>query len=78
MIQDFTIKVDKESRGRMNDLSKELGKIGVKVREQLKAIGVINASMDEVLQKEVEAVDGVSQVRRSKTYEVSPPESPVQ
>lgn len=74
----YTIKIDKASRERMGELEKSLKSLGVKVEKSLKAIGVISGNMEDALQEKVRELRGVVEVRKSKSFSISPPDSRTQ
>jgi hypothetical protein len=73
MKRQFTIKIQKEARSRIDEVAKSIAKIGAKVDKTMSKIGVISATMDETLECEVRAVKDVQMIRPSKMYSVAPP-----
>jgi hypothetical protein len=52
-------------------------KAGLKVEQQLAQIGVISGSIDAKKLADLNQVEGVAAVERSRTYQIAPPDSEI-
>ena len=75
MKKQFTIKIDRAARGRIEEVANKITRIGAKIDKKMAKIGVISATMEENLEPKVRVVDDVQMVRLAKTYSVAPPDA---
>jgi hypothetical protein len=75
---DVIVSVDE---GRLNDFSKivkAMRSAGLKVDEEMAAVGVVAGSVESKALPKLRQVDGVVQVEQSRSYNLAPPHSDVQ
>jgi hypothetical protein len=75
---DVVVSVDE---GRLDDFSKIVKAMrgaGLKVGEEMAAIGVVAGSVEAKALPKLRQVDGVAQVEPSRSYGIAPPHSEVQ
>ena len=75
---DVIVSVDES---RLNDFSKIVKAMrgaGLKVGEEMEAVGVVAGSVDSEALSKLRQVDGVAQVEQSRSYKLAPPDSDVQ
>ena len=75
---DVVVSVDES---RLNDFSKIVKAMrgaGLKVGEEMAAIGVVAGSVEAKALPKLRQVDGVAQVEPSRSYGIAPPHSEVQ
>ena len=64
--------------GRFPDVVRRMERAGLKVEQQLEAIGVVSGSIDPARLPDLEQVQGVLAVERTRDVRIAPPESDVQ
>jgi hypothetical protein len=67
--------------GRLNEFSKivkAMRSAGLKVDEEMAAVGVVAGSVESNALPKLRQVDGVAQVEQSRSYNLAPPHSDVQ
>jgi uncharacterized protein involved in exopolysaccharide biosynthesis len=52
-------------------------KAGLKVEQQLAQIGIVSGSIDAKQLADLNQVEGVAAVERSRTYQIAPPDSEI-
>ena len=75
---DVIVSVDE---GRLDDFAKIVKAMrgaGLKVGEEMAAVGVVAGSVEAKALPKLRQVDGVSQVEQSRSYNIAPPHSDVQ
>lgn len=53
-------------------------KVGLKVTQQLKTVGIVNGLIEQEKINALEKVEGVDHVERARSFSLPPPESDVQ
>jgi hypothetical protein len=67
--------------GRLDDFSKIVKAMrgaGLRVEEEMAAVGVVAGSVESKALPKLRRVDGVAQVEQSRSYDLAPPHSDVQ
>jgi hypothetical protein len=77
-VAEVTISVDEDHVGTLDAVAERLRAVGLSVDELLVEIGIITGRIAESRAEDLEGVEGVSRVERSRTYQLPPPESGIQ
>jgi hypothetical protein len=72
------ISIADEHRARFPEIVKSLRDAGLDVTQELESLGVVSGSIDSDKLADLDKVDGVTAIERERSYQLSPPESPVQ
>ena len=75
---EVTIAVDDDHVGNLDEVAERLRAVGMAVDELLGEIGIITGRIAESRKEELESVEGVSHVERSREYRLPPPDSEIQ
>lgn len=75
---DIVVSVDEDHLADVGAVAERLQRAGLTVDETLADIGVITGSVDPARTAELEAVEGVAHVERSREFQLPPPDSDVQ
>lgn len=75
---EVTVSVDEDHVGNLDEIAERLEALGLSVEELLGEIGVITGRIEESRAGDLEAVEGVAHVERSRGYQLPPPESDIQ
>jgi hypothetical protein len=80
MNRDVLIVVDDAHFGQMGEVVERLREAGVSVRDADEVVGTVMGSIDDanVQLHALERLEGVDVVEEEQTYELPPPDSPVQ
>jgi hypothetical protein len=81
--EDVNVSVTDAYLDRFPDVVQRLKRAGLKVQQQMDAVGVVSGSIDptrlsDLEAVEGEAVEGVGAVERSKRFQLPPPDSKIQ
>lgn len=74
----LSVSVDDQHLDRFPEVVKRCKAAGLKVEEQMDAIGVITGSIDASKVDALQQVEGVAHVEQSRSFQIPPPDSPVQ
>ena len=69
---------DDDHAGDLDEVARRLRAVGLAVDELLAEIGIITGRIAESRASDLQTVEGVSHVERSRSYELPPPESEIQ
>lgn len=75
---EVTISVDDDHVGTLDAVAERLRAVGLSVDELLAEIGIITGRIAESRAGDLETVEGVAHVERSRSYQLPPPESDIQ
>ena len=76
---DITVSVDDAHLSEVSAIAQRLKKAGMKIDEQMEPIGVFVGSIEKLGRRDdLSKIEGVAHVRRSETFQIAPPESPIQ
>jgi hypothetical protein len=75
---EVTISVDDDHAGALDAVAERLRAVGLSVDELLAEIGIITGRIAESRAGDLEAVEGVARVERSRSYQLPPPEAEIQ
>jgi hypothetical protein len=75
---DVIVSVDESRLHEFPKIVKAMRGAGLKVGEEMAAVGVVAGSVESGALPKLRQVDGVAQVERSRSYNVAPPDSDVQ
>ena len=80
MNRDLLIAIDDAHLSRMGEVVERLREAGMNVDAADKTLGTVTGSIDDsrVAVEALQAVDGVGVVEEQATYELPPPDSPMQ
>jgi hypothetical protein len=73
-----TVTVDRQHVAAIADVAEALRATGMQVEQVLGDIGMVLGSVDPGVERSLRTVDGVQSVDRSLTFQIPPPDSPVQ
>lgn len=76
--EQVSISVADEFLDRFAEVVKRIEQAGLKVDQQLDTIGVITGSIDSDNIDQLDQVEGVAAVERSRSFQLPPPDSPTQ
>jgi hypothetical protein len=77
--RDLLIAIDDAHLSQMGEVVARLREAGVDVRDSNETLGTVTGSVDErVALEALQAVEGVDVVEQQETYELPPPDSPLQ
>ena len=76
--EQVTISVDDAHLDRFAEVVRRTERQGLKVEQQLEAIGVIVGRIDPAKRQQLEQVPGVSSVEQARRVQIPPPESEIQ
>jgi len=76
--EDVNISVADDYLDRFPDVVRRMKKAGLKVQQQMDTVGVVSGLIDPSKLSDLEAVEGVSAVERSKQFQLPPPDSKIQ
>jgi hypothetical protein len=76
--EDVNVSVADDHLHRFDEVVRGLRKAGLKVQQQLEAVGVVSGSIDSDQVEGLEKTPGVAAVERSRAIRIAPPESDVQ
>ena len=77
-MEQLTVAVDEEHVGTIADVASALESKGMVVDQVLETVGVIIGSAPDVDRAELIAVEGVVSVEGETTFQLPPPDAPVQ
>ena len=60
------------------EVVRRIKKAGLKVEQQLEAVGIVSGTIDSTKLAALDKVKGVAAVERSREFQIAPPESDVQ
>ena len=63
---------------RFAEVVRRMERAGLKVDQQLEQVGVVSGSIDPAKLAELDRVDGVATVERSREIRIAPPDSDIQ
>lgn len=75
---EVTIAVDDDHVGDLDAVARRLREAGLSVENVLAEIGIITGRIDGSRAANLEDVEGVAQVERSREYQLAPPDSEIQ
>ncbi len=73
-----TVTVSDSHTDRIDEVAQALSDRGMQVRQVLPAIGMISGSAAADQEQSLQAVDGVEAVEEETSFQLAPPDSPVQ
>jgi hypothetical protein len=73
-----TVTVDRQHVAAIADVAEALRATGMQVEQVFGDIGMVLGSVDPGVERSLRTVDGVQSVDRSLTFQIPPPDSPVQ
>jgi hypothetical protein len=76
--EEVNVSVADDHLDRFDDVVRRMEQAGLKVQQQLQALGVVSGSIDSAKMSSLEKVAGVAGVERSRQVQIPPPESDVQ
>ena len=76
--EDVNVSVADDHLGRFPEVVRRMEQAGLKVGQQLEAVGVVSGSIDPARLPDLEQVLGVTAVERTRQVRIAPPESDVQ
>lgn len=76
--EDVNVSVADDHLNRFPDVVRRIKKAGLKVEHELEAAGVVSGSIDRAKLSDLEQVEGVAAVERSRGFQIPPPESDIQ
>jgi hypothetical protein len=76
--QAVSVSVADEHLDRFSEVLDQLTKAGLNVEQSLPAIGVVTGSVDSSKLAALKKVKGVSAVEQQQSFQIAPPESPIQ
>lgn len=77
-VVEVSVLIDDQHLDRFSQIMKDIKRAGMKVKQQLKDVGVITGSIDSAKIKSLQNVKGVANVEESRRFQIAPPESDVQ
>jgi hypothetical protein len=63
---------------RFTEVVRRMEQAGLKVEEQLEQVGIVSGSIDSAKLADLDRVQGVGAVERSRRFQIAPPESEIQ
>jgi hypothetical protein len=75
---DVIVSVDESRLNEFSKIGKAMRSAGLKIGEELEAVGVVAGSVEPNALPKLRQVDGVAQVEQSRSYNLAPPHSDVQ
>jgi hypothetical protein len=75
---DVIVSVDDSRLSEFAKIVQAMRSAGLKVDEEMPAVGVVAGSVEAKALPKLQQVDGVAQVERSRSYHLAPPDSDVQ
>ncbi len=75
---EVTVTVSDSYVDRIDEVAEALKDRGMQVRQVLRAIGIISGSAPVDRERSLQTVDGVEAVEQETTFQLPPPDSPVQ
>ena len=76
--ENVNVSVADDHLGHFPEVVRRMEKAGLKVEQQLEAVGVVSGSIDPAKLPDLEQVQGVTAVERAREVRIAPPESDVQ
>ena len=76
--ENVNVSVADDHLGHFREVVRRMEKAGLKVEQQLEAVGVVSGSIDPARLPALEQVQGVTAVERAREVRIAPPESHVQ
>ena len=76
--EDVNVSVADDHLHGFPDVVERMKKAGLKVHQQMEAVGVVSGSIDPAKLSDLEQVEGVAAVEPSRRFQLPPPESDVQ
>ena len=76
--EDVNVSVADDHLDGFPDVVERMKKVGLKVHQQMEAVGVVSGSIDPAKLADLERVEGVAAVEPSRSFQLPPPESDVQ
>jgi len=75
---EVTISVDDDYLADFRGVAERLREAGLSIEDLLEELGVITGRIDESKAQELEGIEGVAHVERSRDYQLAPPDSEIQ
>jgi hypothetical protein len=76
--ENVNISVADNSRTRFPEVVRALRDAGLDVTQELESLGIVSGSIESAKVADLQQMDGVTSVEKERTYEIAPPESPLQ
>lgn len=76
--EQVNISVADEYLGQFSEVVKRIEQVGLTVEQQLEMVGIVTGSIDSDKIADLDQVEGVAVVERSRGYQLPPPDSPIQ
>jgi len=76
-IEHVNVSVADDYLDRFTTVVQHCKKAGLKIEQQLAQIGIVSGSIDSAKLADLEQVEGVTAVERSRTYQIAPPNSEI-
>ena len=75
---DVNVSIADDHVDRFPDVVQGMKEAGLRVSQQMEAVGVVSGSIDPAKLSDLKQVEGVAAVERSRSFQLPPPESDVQ
>ena len=76
--EDVNVSIADDHLDRFPDVVQRMKEAGLRVSQQMEAVGVVSGSIDPTKLSDLKQVEGVAAVERSRSFQLPPPESDVQ
>ncbi len=77
-VEKVNVSVADDYLDQFDEVVRRLEKAGLKVEQELEAIGVVCGSIDSAKLADFDKVEGIAAVEEQRDYQLAPPESDVQ
>lgn len=74
----LSVSVDDAHLNRVPEVARALERAGLKIEEELEAIGVITGEIDDAKVDDLHRIEGVAHVEPERRVGIAPPESEIQ
>lgn len=74
----LSVSVDDDHLKQFSEVARRLRDAGMNIGKQMDAIGVISGSIDSEKVHALKGIEGVAHVEQSRSFQIAPPDSPVQ
>ena len=76
--ENVNISVADDSQTRFPEIVRALREAGLDVTQELESLGIVSGSIDSAKVADLQEMEGVTAVEKERSYQLAPPESPLQ
>ena len=76
--EQVTVAIDEGYRARFREVVDRARKVGLRVDQELSELGIVTGSIEADKIDDLARVEGIQSAERARTFQLAPPDSPVQ